>query len=52
MACIVRQGEMPYEAVIGQMPDLRQMHVFGTVCYAYVEDKKKLDARGEKKLFP
>ena len=24
---------------------------FGTICYTYVQDKKKLDARGEKVFF-
>jgi len=27
------------------------MHVFGTVCYAYVQNKTKLDARAEKGIF-
>ena len=27
------------------------MNIFGTVCYAYVQEKKKLDPRSEKGLF-
>lgn len=27
------------------------MHVFGTVCHAYVQNKTKLDARAEKGIF-
>jgi hypothetical protein len=28
-----------------QKPEISNMHTFGSVCYAYVEQKKKLDAR-------
>ena len=46
-----RTGKTPYEAVTGQKPNLSTMHIFGTVCYAYVQDKKKLDPRSEKGIF-
>ena len=35
----------------GKKPNLSGMHVFGTACYAYVQNKKKLDARSEKGVF-
>ena len=40
-----RTGKTPYEVLTGQKPDLGNMHVFGTICYAYVQNKKKVDAR-------
>ena len=46
-----RIGMTPYEAMTGNVPDLSGMHVFGSVCYAYVQLKKKLDARSEKGIF-
>ena len=27
------------------------MHIFGTVCFAYIQEKKKLDDRAEKGIF-
>ena len=41
----------PYEAVTGTKPNLKNMHIFGTVCYAYVQNKGKLDPRGEEGIF-
>ena len=46
-----RLEKTPYEAFTGQKPNLGNMHVFGTACFAYVQDKKKLDARSEKGVF-
>ena len=46
-----RLNKTPYEAVIGSKPDLNRMHIFGTVCYAHVENAKKLDSRCEKGIF-
>ena len=40
-----------HEAFTKQKPNLQKMHIFGTICYTYVQDKKKLDARGEKGFF-
>ena len=39
------------EAFTKQKPNLQNMHIFGTICYTYVQDKKKLDARGERGIF-
>ena len=47
-----RIKDTPYGAVTGQKPDLSDLHVFGSVCYTYIEGhKKKLDDRGRKGLF-
>ena len=46
-----RLNKTPYEAMSGHKPDLSNMHIFGTVCYAYVQNKTKLDARSEKGIF-
>ena len=35
----------------GRKPDVSRMSVFGTICYAYVQNKKKLDARSEMGIF-
>jgi len=33
------------EAMTGRRPNVNKMHVFGTKCFAYVQNAKKLDAR-------
>jgi hypothetical protein len=43
-----RLGKTPYEALIGKQPNLSNMHVFGSTCYAFVQNAKKLDARSQK----
>ena len=35
----------------GRKLDLSKMHIFGTTCYAYVQNTKKLDAHSEKGVF-
>ena len=47
----VRLHKTPYEAFTGVKPSVQNMNIFGTVCYAYVQEKKKLDPRSEKGLF-
>ena len=37
----------PYELFTSHKPDLRKMHRYGATCYAYKQDKKKLDSRCE-----
>ena len=37
--------------VTGRQPNLSKMHVFGTICYSYEVDKKKLDNRCSKGIF-
>jgi hypothetical protein len=46
-----RTGKTPYEVFTGTKPNLSNMHVLGTICYAYVQDKKKLDPRSEQGVF-
>ena len=46
-----RLGKTPYEALIGKRPDLSNMHIFGSTCYAYVQNAKKLEARSKKGAF-
>ncbi len=41
----------PMEAFCGKRPDMAKLHLFGSVCYAYVENKKKLDPRCQQGLF-
>ena len=43
-----RLGKTPYEALVGKKPNLSNMHSFGSECYAYVQNVKKLDARSKK----
>ena len=46
-----RLGKTPYEVFTGRRPNVSGMHIFGSICYAYVQDKKKLDARSAKGIF-
>ena len=46
-----RTGKNPYECLTGIKPNLSNMHVFGSVCYAYVQNTTKLDPRAEKGIF-
>ena len=46
-----RLGMTPYEAFTSRKPNLSKMHVFGEKCFAYIQEKKKLDDRSEKGLF-
>ena len=40
-----RTKSTPYELFIGKRPNLSNIVAFGTPCYIYVEDKRKLDDR-------
>ena len=46
-----RLEQTPYFALTGRKPDLSNMRVFGSECYAYKQDKRKLDARCTKGIF-
>ena len=46
-----RLGKTPYEALVGKQPNLSNMHVFGSTCYAIVQNPKKLDVRSQKGIF-
>ena len=41
----------PFEAITGKVPTLSNMHTFGTMCFAYLQNKKKLDPRCERGIF-
>ena len=46
-----RTGKTPYESLTGLKPNLSNMHIFGCTCFAYVQDKKKLDPRSKEGIF-
>ena len=46
-----RLGKTTYEALIGKRPDLSKMHIFGSACYVYVQNAKKLEARRKDGVF-
>ena len=46
-----RLGKTPFEALTGKRPNLANMHIFGSPCYAYVQNAKKLDPRSRKGIF-
>jgi len=46
-----RLEQTPYYALTGRKPNLSNMRVFGSECYAYKQDKGKLDARCTKGIF-
>ena len=43
-----RTENTPYFMLTGRKPNLSKMWVFGSDCYAYKHDHKKLDPRGER----
>ena len=50
--CFVqRTKQTPFGMLTGKKPNLKHMHTFGTVCYAYKTEKKKLDDRCVKGVF-
>jgi DNA-dependent RNA polymerase auxiliary subunit epsilon len=46
-----RIKKTPFHAFTNHKPNINNMHIFGTICYTYVQEKKKLDARGEQGIF-
>ena len=46
-----RIRDTPYHLLTGKQPSIRKMHLFGSVCYANLTEKKKLDPRCEKGFF-
>ena len=46
-----RLGQTPYFALTGRKPNLSNMRVFGSECFAYKQDKGKLDTRCTKGIF-
>ena len=46
-----RLGKTPFEAFCGIKPNVSNMQPFGTLCFAYVEGAKKLEARSREGIF-
>ena len=46
-----RTKQTPYFMLTGKQPNLAKMQKFGSVCYAYRQDKRKLDPRCDKGIF-
>lgn len=46
-----RTRKTPFEMFHGKKPDVSNMHIFGCDCFAYVQEKKKLDPRSEQGVF-
>ena len=46
-----RTGKTPIELLTNNKPNLGNMHVFGLNCFAYVQEKSKLDDRCEEGIF-
>ena len=44
-------GTTPNEIFTGTKPNLLNMHLFWSICYAYVQNPKKVDDWGEKGIF-
>ena len=46
-----RTTKTPFEIFTNEKPNISNMHVFGTKCFAYIQDKKKLDNRSRQGVF-
>lgn len=46
-----RTGKTPYQMLTGKKPDLSKMQKFGSVCYAYKQDKGNLDSKCDQGFF-
>ena len=46
-----RLGMTPYEAVTGRKPNVNKVEIFGSKCFAYVQNKRKLDDRSKEVVF-
>jgi len=46
-----RTGRTHYELLLGRKPDLCSMHIFGSDCFGYQHQPKKLDNRSKKGQF-
>lgn len=41
-------GKTALELFAGTKPNISNMHIFGTIHFIYIQNKKKLDARSDK----
>ena len=46
-----RTNQTPYQMLTGRRPYMSWMQKFGSVCYAYKQDKRKLHSRCDKGIF-
>ena len=46
-----RTQNIPFTMMTGKTPDMKKMHTFGTICYSYEDNAKKLEPRGKKGIF-
>ena len=46
-----RINNTPYGLITGAKPNLTKLHIFGTICYAYIHGQKKLEPRCNKGYF-
>jgi transposase InsO family protein len=46
-----RIKETPHFLLTGKKPSIKDLHVFGSICYAHVHEAKKLEAKSEKGIF-
>lgn len=50
--CFVQRiKDTPFHLITKITPDLSQLHIFGSVCYSYLNNGKKLDPRSKKGYF-
>ena len=46
-----RIQDTPYHKLTGKKPQLSKLHIFGTICFSNIHEKKKLDPRSQKGYF-
>ena len=46
-----RIQDTPYHMLTGKKPSISKLHLFGSVCFAYTQQKKKLDPRCSRGIF-
>lgn len=46
-----RTGKTPFQLFTSKQPNISNMHTFGTTCFAYVQNKHKLDDRAIQGVF-
>ena len=50
--CFVQRiNDTPFHLITNKTPDLSKLHIFGSVCYSYLNNGKKLDPRSKKGYF-
>ena len=50
--CFVQRiKDTPFHLITNKTPDLSKLHIFGSICYSYLNNGKKLDPRSKKGYF-